>query len=171
MTTIEDKLIQEVDYKITAQKDYVSFLQKYLSDNPDALCWVLMYSTYVHKIDDVIDGDKENVRSKEFILKTFEDAAVVYSHPFYQQWKHLLYGLIVMASNTYMDSVLLEFSTTADDKPWKKNTQDYLRQTGNELILMCIEIVGGYENRRKASLELRDISWRNHHKNITGEPV
>lgn len=166
----KDKLIEEIDYKVTAHLDYVAFLKKYLADNPDALCWVLLYITYAHAIDDIIDGDKDGTRSKEFILKVFEYAAILYSHVFYQINIHLLYSLVVMASNTYMDSVILEFSTVTSDKPWKNSAQDYLRQSANELILMCIQIVGGIDKRREASLELRDISWRCHHTK-GGKPV
>jgi ferritin len=74
-----------------------------------------------------------------------------------------------MASNTYMDSVIFEQMKDTDTRA--KSMFDYLRQTGNELILATIQIVGGIEARREASLELRDISWRNHHHSITGEPI
>lgn len=157
------KLNQEIAHISTAQKDYVKFLGDYLSPNPDALLWVLTYTIYVHAIDDIIDGDKDD---SEHILKTFELAAVVYSNVFYRENIHLLYSLVVTASNTYMDSVMLENST----ETWKQKTSDHLRQNGNELILMCIQIVGGIEKRREASLKLRDISFRNHHT-TTGQPV
>lgn len=148
----------EVQHKILAQKDYINFLGKYLSPNPDALLWVLGYTIYVHAIDDLIDGDKSG---SEFILKTFEFAAVVYSNKFYINNITMLYPLVVTASNCYMDSVILEQSRS--NSHWKNTVSDSLRQNGNELILACVQIVGGIEARREASLELRDISWRNHH--------
>lgn len=151
-----EKTKEQIQYMVTAQKDFIDFLNKYLSPDPDALLWVLSYTVYVHSVDDIVDGDKP---TKEHLLRTFEHAAVVYSNGFYQKNIHLLYSLIVMASNTYMDSVMMEGST----ETWKQRTGDYLRQTGNELLLACIQIVGGIEARREASIKLRDISWRNHH--------
>lgn len=136
--------------------DFVKFLEKYLSPDPDALLWVLSYTTYVHAVDDIID---EEIRDEEFLLKTFEMAAVVYSSHFYVRNISALYPLIVMASNTYMDSVILEKQSEA----WKRYTADHLRQTGNEVILACIQIVGGMDVRRQASMELREISYFLHH--------
>jgi hypothetical protein len=149
--------------KNQAYSDYVNFLNQYLKDNIDALIWVLAYSTYVHGIDDIID--KDNTES-EHILKTFELAAVIYSYPFYLQNLNILYPLVIMASNTYMDSVKLE----NQPEVWKQRVSDALRQTGNEVILACIQIVGGVDIRREASMKLREISWRTHHT-IEGVPV
>lgn len=149
--------------KERAHFDYSTFLKSYLEKDVDALLWVLAYTTYVHAIDDIIDGD--NTES-EHILKTFELAAIIYSYPWYLQNRHTLYPLVIMASNTYMDSVKLEKS----NELWKQRVADALRQTGNEVILACIQIVGGIEARREASLKLREISWRTHHNEL-GEPI
>lgn len=155
----------EVAEKQRAESDYVKFLGQYLGTDPDALLWVLAYSSYVHSIDDIIDGDNTDPM---FILKTFELAAMLYSNNWYLKHIHFLYSLVIMASNTYMDSVIFEQDKTAP--VWKKKVSDALRQTGNEVILQCIQIVGGIEARREASLKLREISWRTHHL-ADGTPV
>lgn len=159
----EDKMKKE---NIKAMGEYIDFLSKYLKHDPDALAWVLAYTSYVHNIDDIIDGDNTDPM---FILRTFETAAVIYGHIFYQRNFCYLYPLVKVVSNAYMDSVLLERST----EEWKLKVADGLRQHGNELILACIELshgIEGFNKRREASLELRDISWRTHHL-TNGEPV
>lgn len=147
--------------------DYVTFLQKYLSIDPDALLWTLGYGSFIHSVDDIIDNEiPKDVESKEFLLKTFEFAAVVYSNNFYQRNIATLYPLVKMASNTYADSVQLESSETK----WKRDFADVLRTTGNEVILAVIEIVRGYDIRRQASLEIRGLSYKLHHNEL-GEAV
>ena len=145
------------------RKAYIEFIAKYIGHNIDAHIWILGYGVYVHAIDDIIDGDKTD---SEFILKTFELAAMVYSYPFYLQNMHILYSLCKTASNTYMDSVLMEKSK----EEWKRNYADILRTHGNEVILAVIEILHGIDVRRKASQELREISYHTHHNEL-GAPI
>ncbi len=142
---------------------YTDFLAKYLASNPDAFLWAISYGLYVHMIDDIIDQDKTD---SEHILKTFELAAQIYSFPFYINNMHMLYPLVKMASNCYMDSVLMEKFPSS----WNRNYADMLRQNGNEVILACIEIVNGINVRRHASMELRQISYQMHHDEL-GNPV
>jgi hypothetical protein len=147
----------ESNNAISHQDRYINFIQKWLKDSPDARAWLAAYGIYTHAIDDIIDGDKTD---NQHILKTFELAAKLYMHPFCRAHHYILYSLIIMASNTYMDSVLLERSAEI----WKQKVADALRQCGNEIMLACVEIVGGVEARREASLELREISYWTHHK-------
>jgi hypothetical protein len=153
---------------------YIDFLKKYLDSDPDALLWVMSYGMYCHAIDDIIDGDKND---SEFILKTFEFATIIYSNVFYLRHITTLYSLCKMASNTYMDSVLLEKEIAKNpgamltpENAWKLSCSDILRQNGNEVILAVVEIVGGIDKRREASLELRKISYATHHDK-EGKPV
>lgn len=147
---------------------YIEFLQKYLGADLDALTWVAAFNTYAHAIDDIIDGEipPTSLNDKEFVVRTFEFAAIIYSHIFYQRNQHVLYSLVKMVTNTYMDSLHLEQSPEA----WKKKYADVLRQSTNELVLACIEIVGGYDKRREASLQLRELSYHAHHT-VEGTPI
>jgi hypothetical protein len=147
-----------------ADNVFVAFIRKYLfENNPDACLWVLGYYTYVHAIDDFIDGDRTDF---QHFLRIQELAAIVYSNVFYQRNIASLYPLVMMASNSYMDSVAMEHKS----EDWKRKVADSLRQHANELIIRVIEIVGGYEARREASLALREISWKSHHDS-DGKPV
>ena len=118
---------------------YLNFLRKYLTQ-PDALLWVMMYTLYVHAIDDIIDGDKTD---SEHILKTFEYAAVLFSNEFYLRNIALLYPIVKIVTNSYADSVQMERSNV----PWRRQAADVLRQTGNDMILMCIEICSDIDTR------------------------
>jgi hypothetical protein len=146
-----------------ADNEFCGFIRKYLlNTNPDACLWVLAYYTYVHAIDDFIDGDRTDF---QHFLKIQEFALVCYSNNFYQQHIALLYPLLRAASNAYMDSVAFEKKSES----WKRTVADSLRQHANELIIAVIEIVGGYDLRREASLKLREISWKSHHE-LDGSP-
>jgi hypothetical protein len=147
-----------------ANQIYCDFIRRYLfNKNPDACLWVLGYLTYVHAIDDFIDGDRTDF---QHFLRVQELAAIVYSNEFYHQNRWLLYPLVMMASNSYMDSIQLEHKS----EQWKRNVADNLRQHANELIIKVIEIIGGYDLRREASMALREISWKSHHEK-DGTPV
>lgn len=135
---------------------FIAFTQKYLSQHKEALYWVVSYVCFCHAVDDLIDGDKTD---SDFILKVFEFAALVYSYPFYIQHINTLYPLTRMAHNSYADSISMEKKID-----WRKNYGDVLRQNGNEVILAVIELVSDYDTKRKASLELREIAYKAHHK-------
>jgi len=64
-----------------------------------------------------------------------------------------------------MDSVKFEKSK----EKWKIQMGDVLRQNANDVVLAVIEIVNDVDTRRKASLELREISYLSHHNEL-GEP-
>ncbi len=139
------------------------FIKKYLSSDLDATLWVLGYLTYAHSIDDVIDGDKTD---STFILNTFRFAPVLFSNSFYLNHIGALYPLVIMAHDTYEESVKMEKSTVK----WQRHYADVLRQNGNEVLLKCVEIVGGLENRKLAAVELRELAYKTHHTD-EGKPT
>jgi hypothetical protein len=149
--------------KEEANKIFADFIRKYLFKDPDACLWILGFNVYVHSIDDFIDGaEKDPIH----MLRIQELALAVYCNDWFRRHQHILYPLIRAASNCYMDSVILETKTDF----WKKQVADALRQFANEIIIATIEIVSGYEARREASMEVREISWKAHHEK-DGTPV
>lgn len=142
---------------------YINFLKKYLVHNPDALLWCLSFTTFCHLIDDYVDGEKDN----EHFLKIIEFTPLLYTNIFFQQNWQLLYPLIKSVTNDYQDSVILEKS----NMKWKRQVADGLRQNGNAIILMVIEIANNIDIRRQASLELREISYKTHHNMLTLQPT
>lgn len=148
---------------MTHQEKFLHLIKEYLSADIDALIFALSFSTYCHAIDDIVDGDKTDA---EFIIKTFEFAACIYSSPFYQRNIWLLYPLVKATSNAYADSVNMERS----NQQWRRNSADVLRQYGNEVLTACVEVVKGQDARREFSLKMREIAYEAHH-NLIGEPV
>lgn len=153
--------------KIKRQEEYLNFVVKYLGLGTDAYIWICAYGLYSHDIDDIIDDEvPKTYEWNEFILRTFEWAETVYANIYYIKNIDKLRPLVKMASNAYMDSVNMEKSNEA----WKQKAADILRTMGNELLLAVIEIEKGYEARRQASLELRELSYKTHHLS-DGTPV
>lgn len=132
-----------------------SLLKQYL--DVDGLAFCTAFLLYAHCIDDILDGDKTD---NEFVLKTFEFAAVIYTMPFYQRNCGYLLPIIKMVTNSYADSVLMEKNTP---RGWQLRYADVLRQNGNDLLTMCVEICSGIDARREFSMKLREISYRVHH--------
>ncbi len=142
-------------------KEYIEFLKKYLSSDPEALTWLLSYIIYVNAIDDIIDNkfDKDDKMRKLIIIRTFELALHVFSSEFYIKNMYMFFPLMKFASNSYMDSVIFEDAK----EEWKRNIGDVLRNEANNIVLATIEIVSGIEKRIEASLQLREFSYNFHH--------
>lgn len=133
----------------------IEIFDKYLS--PEAKAFVVGFIGLCHSIDDLIDENRDN----EALLLSYELALTIYSMPFYAKYSSLLFPLIKAATNSYADSVAMEFSI----EEWQKHTSDVLRHSGNDVILACIEICSGFEARRTASPLLRKNSYFRHHTN------
>ena len=146
--------------KEAKSRAYAEFMEKYLSSNPDALLFVLGYVTYCHMIDDVVDNEipADECRN-QLLLKILRLAPVIYSSPFYMYNINKLYSLVILAHDTYVES--LNFVTSNDE--WKRALGDMLRHNANEVILACVEIVGGYESKVGAAAVLRELSYYTHH--------
>jgi hypothetical protein len=116
------------------------------------ICWLVL----CHFVDDIVDTKKDD---HEFLLKTFEHAAITYSLPFYRQHAHTLLPIIKSATNNYADSVLFEHSMHS----WQRTYADALRQSGNDVLCAVVEICVGQEKRRIFSQKVREISYMSHH--------
>lgn len=147
--TINDVEAQQTDWLTCGNKSAGEFLR--------------LWRSYVHGIDDLIDGDAVG---SEALLGTFMQAAFVYSHPFYLANLPSLRQLVVNCTNAYADSVAWE----KDSEEWKRQFADHYRHFGAEMVLAIASICGGYAHMREASKVLREICWREHH-NEKGEVV
>lgn len=144
------------DEKVLALK-----LQKYLSHDPEALRFVHAFNDYCHSIDDIID---EKITDPEKVLKVFVEAATVYSSNFYQRHSRELYSLVLTITNTYVDSIKWE----KDIDLWKRNASDVLRSCGNDMMLLVIGLVAGWDAMRDVSELVRNYSYVSHH-NLQGD--
>lgn len=141
----------------------LSKLQQYLNHDPEAVKFIQSFCQYCHDIDDIIDGDKTNT---EHILKTFCNAAAIYSSNFYHRYSLQLYPIVLNITNTYADSVKWEKS----DVDWKRAVSDTLRSCGNDMIYIVVGICSGYDAMRDVSALLREVSYNHHHDEI-GKPI
>lgn len=147
--TINDAEIQETKWLVCGNESAAAFLR--------------LWRSYVHGIDDIIDGD---ISTPEDVLNVFMQAAFVYSHPFYLENLRELRQLVVNCTNAYADSVLWEKHT----EEWKRQFSDHYRHFAAEMVLAIAFICGGYPHMRSVSAVLRTVCWTEHH-NSKGEAV
>lgn len=138
-------------------------LQVYLGNCPDAIRFVKAFQDYCHNIDDIID---EKITDPEKILKVFLQACSIYSSAFYQRYAIQLHSVIMVITNSYADSVKMDHSGIA----WKKKVSDVLRTAGNDMLILVVGIVAGWESMRDVSELIREYSYAEHHNEL-GEPI
>lgn len=125
----------------------------------DFLC---QWHDYCHEIDDIIDTPDW---SSERLLKLFEFANRVYTHPFYALHRKVLSPVVLVATSLYADSNAWE----KDDQLWKRWWADVLRHCGNEVIFTVAQICGGYFHVRSITAPLMAMCYI-YHKDKHGTP-
>lgn len=136
-------------------------LNKLFANHPDgniAEIFLGNFGKFCHSIDDLIDGDIKN--NPENIGAILILALNLYSNIFYRKYQDLLYPLILNIHNTYFDSVKMELS----NEYWQKEQADTLKSVGQEMTLMIIYILGGYEERRRLGILVREHSYKQQHE-------
>lgn len=137
----------------------VELLNKLFNDHPDgqdAKTFLHHYGIYCHNIDDIVD---EHVTEPEVILNTHMQALKLFSSNFYRKYQDVLYPCIINIHHTWLDSVAMESSSEL----WQKEQADVLRLVGIEIKLVVIELLGGYEARRKCSVAVRENTYKKQH--------
>jgi hypothetical protein len=142
---------------------FVDLVKRYLADDVDAQLFAQAFMLYCHAIDDIVDGDKTD---HLFVMQTFNFAQVVYTSAFFMRHWAILAPVIHNVFLDYEESVTMERSSVQ----WQRQYADVMRQNANVIFLQCIELVAGIQARREASIQLREISYRNHH-NEKGEAI
>lgn len=123
--------------------------------NQEAAGFLRLWRSYVHAIDDLVDGDRQG---PEALLHAFMQAAFVYTHPFFLSHLSALRQLAVNCTSAYADSVAWEKTDG-----WQGQFADHYRHFGAEMVLAVASICGGYEHMRQVSPVLREICWKEHH--------
>ena len=126
------------------------------NENRGAHEFLVLWNRYCHAIDDLIDADHRP--DPDDLLAVFMQAAVLYSHPFYQAHSAHLVTVVATVTNTYADSVKMERM-----EGWPKQTADVLRFCGNDMVCAVAFITGGYAHMRQISGQLRFVSQQEHH--------
>jgi len=127
-------------------------------ERPDIQEFLFKFSKYCHLIDDVIDVE-EYKNDPQNLLKICYMALDIYSSQFYRDNIAMLHPVILMTHNTYADSVEWEKSKIK----WKADQADTFRCCGNEILLILIERLFGYDKMREFSLKIREGAYKRHH--------
>lgn len=141
-------------------------LNKLFLDHPDgeaAKVFLTSYGTYAHMVDDVID-EKEYQNHKR-LLPTYMMHLNLLSCKFYLRNRDTLYPVMRVIHHSWFDSIEMERSENA----WQRVQAETLKGAGIEMTLTIIEILGGYECRRRLSIAVREHAYKEQHKNENPE--
>lgn len=140
---------------ITPAQMEASFADRICGGNESAKDFLIKWSTYVHKIDDIEDEET----TSDFRMGVFALAIEIYSHPFYLANLHRLKQVALNCTNAYADCLKWEKS----EIPWQREFADHYRHFGCEMPLAVASIVGGFEAMRGVSMEFRTACYVDHH--------
>lgn len=126
-----------------------NLLKRICLNNSEAELFLSLWTRYIHAIDDIED----KATTPEFRLRTFIQAAEVYSCSFYLKNIIQLKQMVYTITNMYTDSLI------SPDKEFNK----WAAHAGIEMFLTVALIVGGYDHMRSISTELRAITYCKHH--------
>lgn len=136
--------------------------------NQAAMMFCDLWYRYCHGIDDLIDTlqDGRPRMSKEQMMSLFLNAALLYNTEFYIRNREMLCPVVLLVTNTYMDSIAWERSP----KKHLRAMADVFRTCGNEMYVMVALICGGEAHMRKMSLAIKERDWLGQHDEA-GNPV
>jgi hypothetical protein len=134
----------------------MQYFEKEQDTNPDATKWIALcangnkdaerflldFYSFYQMFDDLIDRDKE-VSHDEALSTTIDFIGNISFNPFYQQWKQLLFGLLVSAAEREVSGNEL----SRDEKT--KIQGDVVRCGCTELFLTVAFLCGGWDHMRK----------------------
>src|SRR5512139_967259 len=135
-------------------------INEIFSNYPDARQFVLLWTDYVHYIDDLVDGDiKVN---SETLIAMAAKASVLHSNNFWRTHGHLLNLVELLINNSYADSVVWEKS----EEEWKKQASDVIRHEGLNMFFTVVLIIGGRDKLRHISSRMREYTHFKHLSDI-----
>jgi len=116
-------------------------------DDAGAIDFVNRALGYFHAADDVLDEKT----TAEFKIRTMVAGQDLFCHPFFLRHAYALNAVIRGCINTYADAVAWEKSPDPVRAAWA----DRGRHCGLDLITAVADITGGWDHRRRVSLEIR----------------
>ena len=137
-------------------------LELAVNGNAEARDFLYAWHTYLHLIDDIVDGDKP---AAEIVTAT-RWASAIYGLPFYLQHRGTLFPIIQLITCEYEDANEMAAAT----EPWKRQAADVLRHSGANMVRIVAFLTGGYNAMRKVSPLLREACYFNHHTS-DGTPI
>lgn len=137
------------------------------ANSPEAIDFINLGRQYIHEGDDLIDIDvaKGDVRgAAERSCRLGAMALTLYTHPFFIKNMPALKYAMLRNLHNYRDSVLFEGSKV----PWQQQFSDWARHGWLDVCITVGDICAGYDNTCNETLEMRALSYVEHHSE-TGE--
>jgi len=131
--------------------------------NEEAYKFICLWNKHCHRVDDFVDNSETRRAINDILWQQFELCHNLF-------WKQNEVALIVTTAiviNDYADSIIM---TDNEDCKWQKDWGNYLRFSGNQMILAVALICGGYIKMRSVSMKLREWAYNAHHDN-EGNPI
>lgn len=128
--------------------------KKYLGDKPLAVEWLELYTMLVHKADDLVD----EVTTTEQKMDTMLLSRMVWSHPFYLEFKSQLSLVDELATQCYLDAEKWKSS----EEHWKQLSAEVLRHQCYNMFFAVILLTCGRKALREVSEPFREYTHLKH---------
>jgi len=127
----------------------------------NAMVFCDLWHRYCHAIDDLIDTmeDGRPIMSRDQMIGTFLQAAVLYNCAFFVAHRNLLFPIVLDITNVYMMSVQWEKAPQAH----LRKMGDVFRTCGNRMYSMVALICGGEEHMRVMSRKITERDYLSQH--------
>jgi hypothetical protein len=132
-----------------SQKDLKDFYSLVANNNEDAYNFIVLWQTYCHSFDDLVD-DKCTV---EELINNNLGLAKVMKNKFFSLHAELLYPQIYLSAEAYRASEKEEKNTSLGE---------FLSHEGNNMIRTVALITGGFQHLIKISQEIRRLMYIEH---------
>lgn len=140
--------------------------------NEEAFDWMQIGRIYCHEIDDLIDEDTklEHDVARKLVAgahacRIGAIALDLYTHPFFLKNMATLKEAMMTNTLNYADSVATEESQVE----WQRQFSDWARHGWVQVCLTVARICGGFDHAKSLSMELRTMSYVDHHDQSTGQ--
>lgn len=132
---------------------FAEILKLASNDDDEAFKFVLLWSSYSHKFDDLVDGDTEltaaNMVECNNILQRMLSGVFYQRHPEMLGLQLYLVGEAYAASEQFKDA-----APDSNEREWA----NFLRHAGNDVIRAVAAITGGEVLLKEVSKKLRQYS-------------
>ena len=136
-------------------EDFERVLLDACVNNQQAMEWTQMYCLWAHFIDDVVD--EEGWMTSENIMRSNIMIMNLTVHPWFYEHRAELFHIVQLTAALWQQSNVWD----KQSQPWQKLEAEWMRCSGNLLVLVVANICGGYELMRKVTPRLAELSYKN----------
>jgi hypothetical protein len=134
-------------------------LKEVVKGNVQAFDFLCTYVTYCHLMDDIVD-DPGSVSDKRLVAEQLAFLQQVILNPWVQQHIGLLWPMIVMSANTWLDANRWEKSNDAT----QRFSVDVLKGQYHEVAWFTAYLCGGLEHMQEMTSKYREYDYENKEK-------